>query len=109
MGVEINIRRTKKSPFSTTISKFLEITIELNNRWQFLVTVSHHQIVDKRNFKMPKGRALTKEANGIKRSRTVVSNLIILNCMVRLNVPATNNNCTKTTYATSCFKRNIML
>ena len=38
-GAEINIRRIAKSSFSTTISKFLEIAIELY-RWQFLVTVS---------------------------------------------------------------------
>ena len=99
--MEINIRRITKNQFSTTISKFIEIAIELN-RWQFLVTVSHHQTVYKRTFKMPEGRStLTEEekiktsffceekhgvsfiANKIKRSRTR-----ILNCMVRLNVPA---------------------
>ena len=59
-----------------------------------LITVSHHQTVDKRTFKMPKGRTLTEEektkisvyceekhsfsfiANNIKRSRTAVSNFI---------------------------------
>ena len=46
----------KKKSFSTTISKFLEIAIELRNRWQFSVTVSHHQTVNKRTFKIPKGR-----------------------------------------------------
>ena len=94
MGAENKCKIDYESPFFTIISKFLEIAIELNNRWQFLVTVSHHQTVDKCTFKMPKGRTLTEEektkisvycedkrsvsfiANKNKRSRRVVSNFI---------------------------------
>ena len=57
----INIRQITKSRFSTSISKFIELAIELNNRWQLLVTVSHHQTANKLTFKMPKGRTLTEE------------------------------------------------
>ena len=55
----------KKISFSTTISKFLEIAIELRNRGKFSVTVSHHQTVNKRTFKIPKGRTLTEEEKKI--------------------------------------------
>ena len=53
LGVEKNKRPIARNPFSTTISKFLKMTIKLN-RWQFLVIISHHQTVDKRTPKIPK-------------------------------------------------------